>query len=139
MAVVAGRSTQSLDRNETMKLRLHLIAVLVSLAGCAAAAQPLPVDPLPADARALDTCSRLKILQRPAPTYPRAAVASRQEGWVHLQLDLGPEGIPMNVRVVASSPKGVFDNVAISAATGYRFSESEARSCGMLFQYQLKD
>ncbi|HEY0332602.1 MAG TPA: energy transducer TonB [Stenotrophomonas sp.] len=54
----------------------------------------------------------LRYLQAPPPAYPRAAIASRQEGTVLLQVRVGRDGMPMEVVVARSSGSRVLDQAA---------------------------
>jgi len=53
--------------------------------------------------------------------YPRAALASRTEGWVDVAFDVTPEGKVANITVVNASPRNVFDSAAKSALSRARF------------------
>ena len=56
----------------------------------------------------------------PTPAYPSGQRASAG-GWVHVAFDVDPAGRPMDVRTVDSEPAGVFDRVALRAASGCRY------------------
>src|SRR5690606_39603498 len=56
----------------------------------------------------------LEPLIRVAPAYPASARASGTEGYVELELSVGPQGEVQSPRVTASQPPGVFDQAALA-------------------------
>lgn len=76
--------------------------------------------------RAPKTLSELKPIKRVAPTYPQAAIRRGQQGYVELELTVGPTGKVIGARVVDSSPPGVFDAAALRAASQARFQPATA-------------
>jgi len=115
---------------------LSLIGVIVA-AGCAPLTL-LPVAPMPSEESIRDSCRLLKIIRRGDVRFPRSAMASGQEGWVRMQVDVERDGVPFNIRVVDSSPKGIFEDAAVASMKEFRFANKELESCGMVFKYQLK-
>ena len=93
--------------------------VMGVLAGACAFPKTLPVDGLPAAVS--DTCPKLSPWRRVTPKYPRTALDARQDGWVLVEFDLPPHGVPTNPRLFASSPPEVFDEVAVAAITKFRY------------------
>jgi TonB family protein len=58
------------------------------------------------------------------PRYPADAVTRKIGGRVVLKLLVGADGKVKNVKVESSKPSGVFDKVAIEAATDWKFNPS---------------
>ncbi|HEX5693669.1 MAG TPA: TonB family protein [Arenimonas sp.] len=56
------------------------------------------------------------------PKYPEAAKTAGVSGLVVLDVLIGEDGVPADVRVHRSSPEGVFEQAAIEAARGWRFN-----------------
>lgn len=55
------------------------------------------------------------------PEYPRKAAQAGQEGWVKLEFTITPSGTVKDPKVVASSPRRVFDRSALKAIRKWRF------------------
>ena len=102
---------------------------------------PVPVEPLPTRPLAGDASCKggtAGALIRPAPLYPRSAQVIGQEGWVILDYDVNEEGIPANFRVVAASPKGVFERSIVKAMRDVRFPADQPRiGCRLEFMFKL--
>ena len=58
---------------------------------------------------------------RVTPPYPPALLAAPVPGAVTLSFDLGASGVPSNVKVVKSTPPGVFDAAAVLALQQWYF------------------
>lgn len=58
---------------------------------------------------------------RVEPAYPRTAIVEGISGWVRLHFTVLPDGSVANVKVVGSSPAGVFDASAVRAVSKWRF------------------
>jgi TonB family protein len=58
----------------------------------------------------------------PAPPYPKDALSKGQSGSVVLQLLVGVDGKVAEVKVVSSEPAGLFDRVAIDAASKWQLN-----------------
>lgn len=54
------------------------------------------------------------------PRYPAAAFDGGIEGFVELQIDIDPGGVPQHIDVVQSTPAGVFDQAVLEAARQWR-------------------
>jgi TonB family protein len=72
--------------------------------------------------------SRCDIVQRGAwqvyrvtPPYPKGLLGAPVSGAVTLSFDLGASGVPSNVKVVKSTPPGVFDAAAVLALQQWYF------------------
>ena len=95
-----------------------LAAGALALGACAFPA-PLPVAAMPE--AETPTCPRLWPTQRVKPPYPRDALDARQDGWVLVEFDLPPDGVPRNLRVFRASPPGIFDEAAVKAVRNFRY------------------
>lgn len=62
---------------------------------------------------------------RVTPPYPEALLAAPVTGAVTLSFDLGASGSPSNVKVVKSTPPGVFDTAAVVALQQWYFERPE--------------
>lgn len=82
-----------------------------------AAADPDPAaaDPVPAD-RAAEPVTQV------APTYPAAALRSREEGTVLLRVEVDAQGAPTSVEVESSSRSRDLDRAARDAVRQWSFS-----------------
>jgi protein TonB len=54
-------------------------------------------------------------------TFPPAALAREQSGYVVVEFTLGPDGRAVAPRVVEAAPAAVFDQAALSAVRPARF------------------
>ncbi|PPU22577.1 TonB family protein [Xanthomonas arboricola] len=54
------------------------------------------------------------------PRYPAAAFDGGIEGFVELQIDIDPGGVPQHIDIVQSRPAGVFDQAVLEAARQWR-------------------
>lgn len=55
------------------------------------------------------------------PAYPAAARERKQEGYVDVRFNLTPDGKPINISVLQSSPPGVFDEAALDSVRRWLF------------------
>ncbi|MBT2766779.1 TonB family protein [Stenotrophomonas sp. ISL-67] len=67
------------------------------------------------------TTADVKVRNMGPPTYPRHAFEQGVSGKVVLRVNVDTEGRPDDIRVLSSSPTGVFDEVSIAAAKGWTF------------------
>jgi len=103
-----------------VKTSFRLAAAASALAlGACALPQALPVEARPAADSA--TCPKLRPVHHIAPRYPRPALDARQDGWVLVEFDVLPSGLPDNVRVFLSSPPDIFDEAATRAVAKFRY------------------
>jgi protein TonB len=65
--------------------------------------------------------SVLKLLKPIRPAYPFGARISGKEGWVDLVFTVAPDGRVGNLRVADASPKGLFEQAAMSAMGAARY------------------
>lgn len=72
-------------------------------------------------------------------SYPPQALIKAQAGWVVVAFDLKPDGAPANAVVIDASPKGLFEQSALAALNGSRFSASDAtrEQCQKLYVYSI--
>ncbi|MCK5832009.1 MAG: energy transducer TonB [Methylococcales bacterium] len=59
------------------------------------------------------------------PRYPLKAVKQRIEGYVKINFTVNEKGLPININIVKSRPKGVFERVAVDALKHWRFQRLE--------------
>lgn len=60
------------------------------------------------------------------PEYPREAWRRGLEGWVEVELTIGPDGRVVDARVVASQPRGIFERAALRAVMQWVFDPAAA-------------
>lgn len=73
-----------------------------------------------------------KAKRRGAPKYPPAAERSGIEGSVVVEFGLTPEGHTRDIKVVESTPPGVFDDAAVDAVRDWRFEPINAQDAARL-------
>lgn len=79
------------------------------------------------------------------PRYPRSAATRKIEGWVELIFVINGNGRVSNVRVLDSSPRGVFEDAAVHAMSRWLYNpyyvkgEKVAREATQLFRFNLED
>ena len=112
--------------------KLAITSVLVF--GCALPTR-LPVDPAPAISPDR-VCPGL--LFRREPYYPREALNAAQDGWVIAEFDVQPDGSTTNLMLVASSPRGLFEDATMWAVhrTRYR-AGAPLLGCRLEFKFQM--
>ena len=76
---------------------------------------PAPAAPIPAD-RAAEPVTQVE------PTYPAAALRSREEGTVLLRVEVDAQGAPTSVEVESSSRSRDLDRAARDAVRQWSFS-----------------
>lgn len=57
----------------------------------------------------------------PAPQYPAQALRRGEEGTVSVRAEVGPDGVPTSVSLVAGSGSRLLDRAALDAVRGWRF------------------
>ncbi|WP_444995593.1 TonB family protein [Aliikangiella sp. IMCC44359] len=82
-----------------------------------------------------------KPLQVKQPCFPAKAVRQKAEGWVQLEFSLDNKGRPKQIISLDDSPKGMFQNCALSSLKHWVFEvpvthEKEARY-QFVFQFKL--
>ena len=139
---VAAPHRESPGEAPTVQAKPKLVAPRADAAAktprAAVPVEPLPTIPVAGDASCKGGTSAA--LRRPVPTYPRSARVIGQEGWVILDYDVDEEGIPTNLRVVAASPKGIFESSIVKAMRQVRYPADQRRTgCRMEFIFRLTD
>ena len=128
-----------------MQTRIHarlmgvLLACLVA-AGCVKERYH-PASALPARWTAQNACGNLEQVQKVRPRYPLDAAAHRHQGWVALKYHVAANGDVFNVRVVASSPRGVFDDASAAALVNWRYEPMTypVPNCTHVYVFTLND
>ena len=106
-------------------------ALIVGLAATAslAAWAAQPTAPAPAtDAAPLTALTNDDVLT--PPKYPADAAAKGLGGLVVLDVLVGVDGVPKEIKVFESSPEGVFDKMAVEAAWNWRFNAGRNGATG---------
>lgn len=105
-------------------LRRHsgsfLLTALLSIATVAAWASQPATAPEPAKATPLQSLTDDDVLT--APKYPASAMREGISGRVVLDVLVGTDGRPTDVKVVKAEPAGVFDEMAVEAARKWQFN-----------------
>jgi protein TonB len=85
--------------------------------------------------------TRSRPIYRPRPHYPRGARRRHQEGYVVVAYNLGADGRANQVRVLSSSPPGVFDRAAVSAVRRWRYTATGRARRGLKtrIRFQLRN
>jgi TonB family protein len=116
-----------------MKALIPAVAIAL-LAGCAGP-QLLAHDPAPVAQLDPKTCPFIAI-NGPLPVqYPAKAFESGQEGWAHLRFDTDEQGVATNIKLLGSSPAGVFDAAALSTVQNARFFSAGSKGCEFVLEY----
>ncbi|NQZ23287.1 MAG: energy transducer TonB [Colwellia sp.] len=65
------------------------------------------------------------LLSMKAPKYPMKAVRAKIEGYAKMEFDISSEGKPININVIESSPKGLFNSAAKTALSAWKYEARE--------------
>ena len=136
----------------TMLKRLNLInkpnsaskvAGVAALAVAAILTTHTALANLPASDVQADKVNLATPVKRVPPVYPDSAALANQEGFVTLQFDITETGATDNIKVVKSSPAGVFDSSAVKAMEQWQYkprvqSGKAQRQTGILVQLDFK-
>ena len=136
----------------TMLKRLNLInkpnsaskfAGVAALAVAAILTTHTALANLPASDIQADKVNLATPVKRVSPVYPVSAAQANQEGFVTLQFDITETGATDNIKVVKSSPAGVFDTSAVKAKEQWQYkprvqSGKAQRQTGILVQLDFK-
>ena len=82
--------------------------------------------------------STIKPIVRVQPKYPREAVRSKLSGYTKMEFDVSSDGKPINIKVVESYPKGIFNKNSIVALSKWRYSEKETKCKWVRLDFKLK-
>lgn len=89
------------------------------------APQPAPTAP-PPSMRAPGVADVAAVpISSPAPSYPRRAMQRRETGTVRVQVQVGLDGRPSDVRVLESSESRDLDRAALDAVRKWRFRPAQ--------------
>lgn len=112
-----------------MRNLLLLSLVLTTLCvGCTTAPVRAPVIAEPTD-RVLDTAECAELGNIDLDSFGKAKIDGSPYGWTHARIDV-ERGAVVNVEIVNSSPKKLFDDQAIAMMKSWRFSSgASARGC----------
>lgn len=69
----------------------------------------------------------VRIIERPAPRYPKSEFRFGTQGWVRVGFDIYPDGSVRNPYLIESVPEDVFDEVTLEAIAGFRFAVEFAK------------
>lgn len=70
--------------------------------------------------------------------YPEEAVAMEMEGYVDIEVEIGPDGRAQNALVVRSSGHRILDEAARSGVLRWTFTDGENRKMKIPFRFRLK-
>ena len=88
---------------------------------------PVAATPEPAPTPAAPTRAKLVPISTPQPPYPVEALRSKQAGQVIATFTVNADGSVGNVRIVKSTPRGVFDRTVENTVERWRFQPIEAQ------------
>lgn len=80
---------------------------------------PVPVVELPVDAGVQSRA--LEPIATPEPVYPPQAFRAGIEGWAEVDFTVNERGVTRDIVVVASEPRGVFEDAAIEAVAAWKY------------------
>ena len=132
-----GRPLNSVVRSHQMSRHVAIAASISLVTGCTGLT-PAPHAPFPEMAGNAATCPKLTPVGTPEVLYPRGAREVGQEGWVHFRFDIAPDGTATNIRMLGSSPKGIFDVSARTAIGRAKFAHAGDKDCEFLYEYRLR-
>ena len=70
--------------------------------------------------------SKLVVVKKVAPKYPRKAAIAGVSGWVEIEFDVSANGEVDSPKVVHAKPKRVFDRAAVRALAQWKFAAGNA-------------
>jgi protein TonB len=86
---------------------------------------PAPARPAPPTAAAAGPSSQPVLVSSPAPRYPQRALRRNETGIVRVAVDVGMDGVPMDVRLESSSQSRDLDRAAVDAVRKWRFRPAQ--------------
>ena len=98
---------------------LPIAGYVTSQPEVAAGPAPVPVVELPADTGVQSRA--LEPIATPGPVYPPEAFRAGIEGWAEVDFTVNERGVTRDIVVVASAPRGVFDDAAIAAVAAWKY------------------
>lgn len=117
--------------------------LMLVLGGCASNSKPAPEAMPKLESAGPFQCENMGPLaylpgQR-LPVFPKVARSAKQDGWVILEYDV-VGGRAANIHVLASSPKGLFEDFAIATVESTYFpSQKDGKNCKRPFVFNNKD
>ena len=133
-------SVGALGRRAVTPLRISAVQwAAISSIVVVSCTTTLPVAPAPPvqERESIGCVPVLEAMKTVNPQYPRKAFEARQEGWVQVLFDTGPDGTPTNIRILASSPPGIFESAVTTPLKRARFP-SGGRNCEVFTEFKLK-
>lgn len=120
---------QALPSPRRRRMAAALVASMLALASVVAwAAQPAEPAPAPAAPKHLQALTDDDVLTEPK--YPAQAVADGISGLVVLDVLVGVDGVPREIKIVESTPEGMFDRQTLAAAQQWRFNAGRNGATG---------
>lgn len=118
-------------------------AVTLSIATLILANTALANVPPPPAKKTESKINAAQPIKRVEPTYPASAISENQEGYVVMEFDITETGTTANIKVIDSSPKGVFDDSAMTALKEWHYKPriqggQALRQTGLLVQLDYK-
>ena len=98
---------------------LPIAGYVTSQPEVAAGPAPVPIVELPPDAGVQSRA--LEPIATPEPVYPPEAFRAGIEGWAEVDFTVNERGVTRDIVVVASEPRGVFDDAAIAAVAAWTY------------------
>jgi protein TonB len=98
---------------------LPIAGYVTSQPELAAGVAPAPAVEPPADAGVQSRA--LEPIATPEPVYPPEAFRAGIEGWAEVDFTVNERGVTRDIVVVASAPRGVFDDAAIAAVAAWKY------------------
>lgn len=77
------------------------------------------------------------LLSTKPPVYPRQAARNGIEGYVRLEFDISPKGIPININVIEASPSDVFNQAAVVSFSGWRYQPKASQCHGVQLDFNM--
>jgi TonB family protein len=111
---------------------MKYIAAIFAAALTAGCVSPQPVAPYVESPPTPGTCVGFKppyaAVTRVDPVYPPEAARIRQTGWVVVDFDIAADGSTTNIRVIDSSPHGVFEAAVVDPLRRWKFEPNQPRT-----------
>ncbi|TDF35556.1 TonB family protein [Alteromonadaceae bacterium M269] len=113
---------KSMLKERLNQLKTHqgssLVGKFITAVGIVAVGSMLTI----ANADLPKTSEDVKPIVRINPVYPSEAIEKKLEGFVKLAFDVNSNGLVSNIKVMESSPKGVFDDSARVALSRWKYA-----------------
>jgi TonB family protein len=109
------------------RIAISLVLISITIAGCVKDYRMTPYQPSGNLTKVKNTetdKARLPINPKP-PQYPRVALVEGLCGWVKVGYYIDQNGNSHHVKVLNSSPKGLFDKYAVQAVKSWKWAKQE--------------